>query len=336
MKILSYFSFVDYGTVYVFDPAYYVEGERPCDFQDIHMEQGFFAWPGMFVFFLLTSESVIHIDVYLDEPVQLSNDTIRAIQVPFKVIGDEGIVVEPLMGESRFFALPKGDYALVFEQRYMYKWTEADMALDSTDPEWLEDRGTWDVEIPAGQPVDFRLCPMIMGRIWLNPATNVEAKILVQDTAANSNFPLNPVYPLVIDEPPAHISRQDEVAEQQNALDALKLLLHSQDKNKGVLLKAFADAINDADPYIREQAVLMLILAKFAFAEVRDILLPVLQNPNEELTIKATALNAFEFFPLEEQAIQIYQEYKEILYQVGWHQAIVPDGVRNISARRGL
>ncbi|NOU22141.1 MAG: hypothetical protein HOO93_10195, partial [Methyloglobulus sp.] len=125
-------------------------------------DQGFFGFPGFFVFDIITENSVIHIDVYLDEPVQLSDDTIRAIQVPFTVAGDDGIVVEPLMGQSRTIAIPKGDYALVFEQRYMYKWTEADMALDSTNPEELEDRDNWNVEIPAGQPVDFRLCPMIM------------------------------------------------------------------------------------------------------------------------------------------------------------------------------
>ena len=210
--MLSYFSFISYGTVYVYDPVYYVEGERPCDFKDLHIAQGFFACPGMFVFFIITDNEPIHIDVYVDEPVQLSGDTIRAIQVPLKVIGEEGIVVEPLMGESRSLNIPKGEYALVFEQRYMNKWTEADMELDSTEPLWLEEKHTWDVEkekaeflAVGGKIEEFYRKPMVMSRIWITQATNVEAKILVQDTEENSNYPLCPAYPLVIDEPPADI-----------------------------------------------------------------------------------------------------------------------------------
>lgn len=208
MKILSYFSLICYGTVYVYTPAHSAELERPREVNETPQDQGFFGFPGFFVFDIITENSLIHIDAFINEPMQLGDDTIRAIQAPFKVIGDEGIVVEPLMGESRTIAIPKGDYALVFEQRYMYKWTEADMALDSTDPEWLEDRDTWHVDIPEGEPVDFRLYPMIMSRLWLTPAPHVEAKILVQDTAANSNYPLNPTYPLVIDDPPEDVLRK--------------------------------------------------------------------------------------------------------------------------------
>ncbi|MEQ1738988.1 MAG: competence protein ComJ [Methyloglobulus sp.] len=216
MKILSYFSYIDYGTVYVYDTTYYEEGEKPCFFKDVHGSQGFFAWPGMFVFFIITDNSPIHIDVFINEQAHFDERTIRAIQVPFKVIGDEGMVVEPLMGESRSLAIPKGEYALVFEQSYMNKWTEADMELDSTDPLFLAYKETWDVpkmkaEFAEADGVgidEVYLMPMVMSRIWITPASNVEAKILVQDMGANSNYPLNPVHPLVIDEPPKNILKR--------------------------------------------------------------------------------------------------------------------------------
>jgi hypothetical protein len=221
MKIFSSFALFSYRTLYIFDPARYIEHERPCDFKQLHIDQNFFAWPGMFVFFLITDNGTMHIDVFKDEPARFNEKTICAIEVPFTVMGDDGIVVEPLMGENRAIPLPKGEYSLVIEQAYMYSWKEADMAGDSTPSIWLKDIDEWDVPKVKGQygetegieadevdPDEQGIMPMIMCRIWLNPATNVEAKILVQNTVANSNYPLNPTYPLVIDEPPEHIRKK--------------------------------------------------------------------------------------------------------------------------------
>jgi hypothetical protein len=211
MKIFSSFALFSYRTLYVFDPAYYVEHERPWEIKQHHEDQGFLAWPGMFNFSLITDNGSMHIDVFKDEPPRFNEKTILAIEVPFTVIGDDGIVVEPLMGESRAIPLPKGEYSLVIEQAYMYSWKEADMAGDSTPSIWLKDIDEWDVPRMKGlygeteglEVKEHDTMPMIMCRIWLNPAENVEAKIL-----CDKDDLLKPRYPLVIDEPPENIRKK--------------------------------------------------------------------------------------------------------------------------------
>lgn len=184
MKILSYDSSVSYGTVYVYDPEYYIDHERPCDFEESHISQGFFAWPGMYVFFTLTDSPSLHVEVIVGERerAQFDNNTLLAIQVPLKVISKRGVIVEPLMASETVIDIPSGDYALVFEQGYQENWQQI------LEEEW---------HIP------------VWCRIWLTPATNVEAKILIhRSTEPGYNLSISPTYPLRIDSPPEWVVRK--------------------------------------------------------------------------------------------------------------------------------
>lgn len=117
----------------------------------------------------------IALEVLLNEPIQLAVDCVRAIQVPFSVLGDNGIYIYNHVDEPISFAVPKGDYALVFEQYWKYVPKTQKTSSDK------------------GELINlYFLC----GRLWFNFEKNAEAKILLQDPRDKG---LDPRYPLSMD-----------------------------------------------------------------------------------------------------------------------------------------
>ncbi len=144
------------------------------------------------------------------------------------------------------------------------------------------------------------------------------------------------------------LSRQGGVislAEQQDVVDTLSPFLHSKDpqlretslgilsqweRNSDTTLKAFTEAANDTSPQVKMTAIATLGSGVFAFDDVRDTLLSALQNPNEDPGVKATVQQVLETFPLDDEALKIYKEFRSssIPYENldgTWHQTTVPD-----------
>ncbi|NOT85138.1 MAG: HEAT repeat domain-containing protein [Methylococcaceae bacterium] len=72
-------------------------------------------------------------------------------------------------------------------------------------------------------------------------------------------------------------------------------------------LQTFIEATHDADPEVRSLAITTLGQGGFAYSSVRDTLLSTLQNPNEDPSVIAATQQALKEFPLDEQALSIYQ-----------------------------
>lgn len=122
--------------------------------------------------------SIRKLEVLLNEPVLLDADCVRAIQVPFSVVGDAGICIYNSVDLPESLAIPKGDYALVFEQFWKY------------EPETTE---------MPGDEEDLVTLYFLHGRLWFNSEKNIEPKILLQDPRDNR---LAPSYPLSMDGKP--------------------------------------------------------------------------------------------------------------------------------------
>lgn len=74
-------------------------------------------------------------------------------------------------------------------------------------------------------------------------------------------------------------------------------------------LQTFTEAASDADLNVRSFAVSALGQGKFTYPQVRDTLLSVLQNPDENVDVKASAQQVLEAYPLDEQALAVYQAH---------------------------
>lgn len=151
MKFAAFESYPDYGIFNIVCSAVLGDNAAPYEFTDADNGQGFSYYDGAVTMFTL-NRSMIDIEVMLSESVELRHDTVRAIQIPFRVEGDLGITMGG-MHEEIDVGIPDGHYALVFEQGYQ------------GNPQKFEER------------YDARL----WGRISFKPETNAAAKILIKD-----------------------------------------------------------------------------------------------------------------------------------------------------------
>ncbi|MEQ1638944.1 MAG: HEAT repeat domain-containing protein [Methylococcales bacterium] len=112
--------------------------------------------------------------------------------------------------------------------------------------------------------------------------------------------------------------------EYQEVMGTIVPLLHSEDPQvrqsslqvlsqwagrDQAALQTFTEASHDTDPGVRSLAITTLGQGGFAYNSVRDTLLSVLQNPDEAPVVKAATQQALEGFPLDEQALAIYQAH---------------------------
>ncbi|NOT85044.1 MAG: HEAT repeat domain-containing protein [Methylococcaceae bacterium] len=112
--------------------------------------------------------------------------------------------------------------------------------------------------------------------------------------------------------------------EYQEVMGTIVPLLHSEDPQvrqsslqvlsqwagrDQAALQTFTEATHDADPGVRSLAITTLGQGGFAYNSVRDTLLSALQNPDEAPIVKAATQQALEGFPLDEQALAIYQAH---------------------------
>lgn len=194
MKIASFPLDLLYRAFYLYDPEI-IELDGDDIGTDVTDRQGF-AWkPGYIDFYTLRadnfgdyddySEFGINIEVFLNEPLQLSPDAVRAIQVPFSVTSNNGIIIgsglyvgDPDSDNS--IEIPSENYALTFEQGWKY------------EPQPIEKDPVTGQDMPQTLYV-------LWGRLWFNLEENVEAKILVQDPRDTE---LNPIYPLQLNGKP--------------------------------------------------------------------------------------------------------------------------------------
>ncbi|WFP48566.1 HEAT repeat domain-containing protein [Methylomonas sp. EFPC3] len=124
----------------------------------------------------------------------------------------------------------------------------------------------------------------------------------------------------------ATLSQKGMVSQEdyQAVADAIVPLAHSQDPQvrqsslqilsqwagrDATALQTFTEAAYDADARVRALAVAALGQGGFDYQSVRDTLISTLQNPAEASYVKAAAQQALEVFPLDEQALTIYQVY---------------------------
>lgn len=110
----------------------------------------------------------------------------------------------------------------------------------------------------------------------------------------------------------------------QAVVGSIALFVHSQDPEvrqtslqalsnwsdpDPAALQTFTEAAYDSDAGVRALAVSVLGQGGFDYESVRDTLISTLQNPTEDLSVKAAAQQALGHFPLDEQALAIYRAY---------------------------
>ncbi|NJA07156.1 HEAT repeat domain-containing protein [Methylococcaceae bacterium WWC4] len=110
----------------------------------------------------------------------------------------------------------------------------------------------------------------------------------------------------------------------QAMVDTIAPLMHSKDPQvrqaslqmlsqwadrDATALQTFTEAAYDADVGVRAAAVAALGQGGFDYQSVRDTLISALQNPGENPSVKVAAQQALQGFPLDEQALTIYQAY---------------------------
>ncbi|WP_287127837.1 competence protein ComJ [Candidatus Cyanaurora vandensis] len=104
-----------YGLVHVEEPG--EVGTCFTDWTDHDIDQSF-AWaPDGVSFCLLTDHSDLDVEVVIADSFTPLPEAVRIVQVPFEVVGPEGIWVSDLFGEGAVSVAP-GQYALYFETGY--------------------------------------------------------------------------------------------------------------------------------------------------------------------------------------------------------------------------
>ncbi len=167
--IASLYISTPYNSFSVYDPT--IIEEFGNDMTNTTLQQGF-AWRDNNVDFYAIRNDESNADEYdeygfdmeviVAENFQLSAEAIRAIQVPFKVIGSEGIGICEFECDAMVH-IPPNEYALIFEQGWRYH------PCTSGDISWLYKR--W-------------------GRLWFIPDARAEPKVLLQDKELNPREPL--------------------------------------------------------------------------------------------------------------------------------------------------
>ncbi len=190
MKVHSLFCGVSYSNFALFDPAVFAWDDLSAHMiTNNSLNQGF-AWrPGHVEFYTVNADDFggfncpydmfgIELDIRLDEPVKLSSDAVRAIQVPFSVAGNDGIRItddgDYVARPPRKIAIPAGDYAFVFEQGWKY------------DPQPIE------INEATGED-EMEFLYTLWGRLWFTPEQNAEPKIILQDPRDERMRPTSPL-----------------------------------------------------------------------------------------------------------------------------------------------
>lgn len=88
--------------------------------------------------------------------------------------------------------------------------------------------------------------------------------------------------------------------------NSLQILLQWASHDESIL-HTFVEATHDPDPGVRSLAFSALGQGGLDYESVRAPALSALQDPNENPNVKAAALQALEGFPLDEQALKVYQ-----------------------------
>lgn len=159
-----------------------------------YIHQGF-SWRCGNVDLYTLGDYSMDVEVFLNDPLQLSVEAVRAIQVPFTVSGSQGVGLsclsvsnvsgslstgEPGHGSLPcYLPIPAGEYSLTFEQGVMPGWRFDGYYLENDDENSVD--AMW-------------------GRLWFNLEANAEAKILVRRNLDDWEF--NPGYPLRLDAKP--------------------------------------------------------------------------------------------------------------------------------------
>jgi hypothetical protein len=118
MKLTTFRISIDYSTVYIID-----RGSPPQSHEDFFKEgvytNEYSCLPsGVAVFSIYGVGGWDKVDVFLNEPVQLADDAVRAVQVPFKVTSTQGVFVGTII-EDLILDIPIGSYSLVVEQGFL-------------------------------------------------------------------------------------------------------------------------------------------------------------------------------------------------------------------------
>lgn len=157
------------------------------EFTDQTMTQGFSRHPGSYNFYPFTECMHLSIEVWLADPqdeVVLKPNTVRAIMVPYSV-PQAGVKISDLMTlVEEVIPIPEGEYALVFEL-----WPEDEQeALNRSSDQDYSIGFVNEYSTLTFYPRTAPVIPEIL-RVdrWTSPPN------------LDTYWPLNPVYPLVME-----------------------------------------------------------------------------------------------------------------------------------------
>ncbi|MCX7099901.1 MAG: hypothetical protein NTV43_18555 [Methylococcales bacterium] len=190
MKIASFNIFVN-GLFTVYEPSIITDTDLLVNaVTTIGVAQGF-SWRRGNVDFYTIDLSLIGVEVFLNDNVMLPTDTKRAVQVPFDVVGLDGVgindelfskvdVLHVQAPDNRvhwlgsYLPIPPGHYTLTFAQGFMPNWNIT--GYQGVEYDESQQCSTW-------------------AKLWFNQADNTEAKVLV-DGSPDPYLTLNPTFPL--------------------------------------------------------------------------------------------------------------------------------------------
>lgn len=118
MKLTTFSIAISHSTVYILD-----KGSPPFSYEDFFKEDvytnEYSCLPsGVAVFSIHDVGGWDKVDVLLNEPVQLAENAVRAVQVPLKVTSTQGVFVGTII-EDLILDIPIGSYSLVVEQGFL-------------------------------------------------------------------------------------------------------------------------------------------------------------------------------------------------------------------------
>lgn len=196
MKI-AIFNILTNGLFSVYEPSIITDTELLVNaLTPVGTAQGF-SWRRGNVDFYTINLLLISVEVFLNDNVTLPTDTKRAIQVPFDVVGLDGVGINDELFSKvdvlhlhppdnrchwlgSYLPIPPGHYTLTFAQGFMPNWDIT--GYQGVDDDESQQCSTW-------------------AKLWFNLADNTEAKILV-DGSPDPYLTLNPTFPLDMDATP--------------------------------------------------------------------------------------------------------------------------------------